>query len=110
MPSTRGDTRVEAARRALNTCTACAPPVAVIATKPAWLEGEHPSWIPKLERGLVEAFELLVTFPRAGAAVPPEPMRKLVLHKLPFVIWYVFDEAEERVLLRLFLARQRRAR
>lgn len=27
---------VEAARRALNTCTACAPPVAVIATKQAW--------------------------------------------------------------------------
>jgi plasmid stabilization system protein ParE len=85
--------------------------VSEVETQVAWLEGEHPSWIPKLERGLVEAFDLLVTFPRAGAAIPPEPMRKLVLHKLPFVIWYVFDEAEERVeLLRLFLARQRRAR
>ena len=47
-----------------------------VETQVAWLEGEHPSWIPKLERGLVEAFELLVTFPRAGAAIPPEPMRK----------------------------------
>ena len=25
-----------------------------------WLEEEHPTWIPKLERGLVEAFELLI--------------------------------------------------
>jgi plasmid stabilization system protein ParE len=75
-----------------------------------WLEGEHPTWIPKLERGLLEAFELLATFPRAGAALPP-PIRKLVLHKLPFVIWYVFDEVAERVeLLRLFHARQRRPR
>ena len=76
-----------------------------------WLEGEHPTWIPKLERGLVEAFDLLLTFPQAGAAMPAQPIRKLVLHKLPFVIWYVFDEAEERVeLLRLFHARQRRPR
>lgn len=74
-----------------------------------WLEGDHPTWIPKLERGLVEAFELLLTFPRAGAAIPAQPVRKLVLQRLPFVIWYVFDEAKQRVeLLRLFHARQRR--
>lgn len=77
----------------------------------AWLEDEHPSWIPKLERGLTEAFELLSDFPRAGSATPTKPIRKLVLHKLPFVIWYSFDEDSDRVeLLRLFHARQRRPR
>lgn len=76
-----------------------------------WLEDEHPSWIPKLERGLTEAFELLLDFPLAGSALPTPPLRKLVLHKLPFVIWYSFDEATGRVdLLRLFHARQRRPR
>lgn len=76
-----------------------------------WLEDEHPSWIPKLERGLVEAFELLLDFPRAGSVVPTPPIRKLVLHKLPFVIWYSFDEDTGSVeLLRLFHARQRRSR
>ncbi|MDP1823419.1 MAG: type II toxin-antitoxin system RelE/ParE family toxin [Archangium sp.] len=76
-----------------------------------WLESEHPSWIPKLERGLVEAFELLTDFPRAGAAAPTPPIRKLVLLKLPFVVWYSFDEDSEIVeLLRLFHARQRRPR
>ena len=75
----------------------------------AWLEGEHPTWIPKLERGLVEAFELLANFPRAGAETAAPPIRKLLLHRLPFVIWYVFDEERRRVeLLRLFHARQRR--
>jgi plasmid stabilization system protein ParE len=76
----------------------------------AWLEGEHPSWIPKLERGLLEAFELLADFPRAGVATTP-PIRKLLLHELPFVVWYAFDDARGRVqLLRLFHARQRRPR
>jgi plasmid stabilization system protein ParE len=77
-----------------------------------WLQNEHPTWIPKLERGLVEAFELLVSFPRAGAVMAAGPIRKLLLHKLPFVIWYAFDEAEgpRAELLRLFHTRQRRAR
>lgn len=76
-----------------------------------WLRSAHPSWIPKLERGLVEAFELLRAFPAAGAATLTPPIRKLVLHKLPFVIWYAFDDDWARLdLLRLFHARQRRAR
>ena len=76
-----------------------------------WLEDEHPTWIPKLELGLVEAFELLADFPRAGVATPTPPIRKLVLHRLPFVIWYAFDDARGPVhLLRLFHARQRRRR
>lgn len=76
-----------------------------------WLEHEHPSWIPKLEHGLLEAFELLAGFPLAGVATPTPPVRKLVLHKLPFVIWYAFEEERSPVhLLRLFHARQRRRR
>jgi plasmid stabilization system protein ParE len=76
-----------------------------------WLEHEHPTWIPKLERGLVDAFALLKGFPRAGAATGPPPVRKLVLQKLPFVIWYAFDEGRGRVeLLRLFHARQQGGR
>lgn len=77
----------------------------------AWLESKHPTWILKLERGVVEAFELLLDFPLAGSEVPTPPLRKLVLHKLPFVIWYSFDEDTGSVeLLRLFHARQRRPR
>ncbi len=76
-----------------------------------WLEEEHRTWIPKLERGLGEAFELLMSFPGAGAQTSAQPIRKLLLHRLPFVIWYVFDEAKGRVeLLRLFHTRQRRPR
>lgn len=75
------------------------------------LEHEHPNWIPKLERGLGDSFALLQGFPRAGEAMVSSPLRKLVLQKIPFVIWYAFDEGSARVeLLRLFHARQARSR
>lgn len=75
-----------------------------------WLEDEHPDWVPKLESGLLDAFSLLASFPLAGAGVRA-PLRKLLLHKLPLVIWYVAEEENARVrLLRLFHARQKRLR
>jgi plasmid stabilization system protein ParE len=82
-----------------------------VAHQEEWLRHEHPRWIPKLEQGLLEAFELLQSFPQAGAETARLPLRKLVLHKLPLVVWYVFDDALNRVeLLRLFHARQQRRR
>lgn len=75
-----------------------------------WLEEEHPGWVSKLEGGLTDAFALLAGFPLAGAVVRA-PLRKVLLHKLPLVIWYVAEEDAGRVrLLRLFHARQVRRR
>ncbi len=64
-----------------------------------------------LEPGLREARQLLQTFPLAGAAADPRLTggpRRLILRRLPFVIWYVaVPGAREVRLLRFFHVRQR---
>jgi plasmid stabilization system protein ParE len=76
-----------------------------------WLETEHPTWVAKLEAGLNEAFDLLSAFPEAGSVTSTPEVRKLVLHRLPFVIWYAVEEEPLAVVvLRLFHARQHRRR
>ena len=65
-----------------------------------------------LRAGLAEARALLSRLPRAGAAVEERAgveLRKLLLRKLPFVVWYVVEDGEV-VLLRLFHVRQDRSR
>jgi plasmid stabilization system protein ParE len=61
--------------------------------------------------GLREARQLLQAFPLSGAATDPRSEsgpRRLILRRLPFVIWYVaVPHAREVRLLRLFHVRQR---
>lgn len=64
------------------------------------------SWVDRLRAELDDAFVLLEDFPQAGVSAR-RPLRKLVLRRLPFVVWYAFDE-DEVTLLRLFHFRQRR--
>src|SRR4051812_15738378 len=71
------------------------------------------AYINRLRDGIDEAIELLSHLPHVGA---PElsregPVRKLVLRRLPFLIWYAYDDEEtggEVWLLRLFHVRQDR--
>lgn len=71
-------------------------------------------WIEALGAGVEEVGLLLSMFPAAGALVLTRgtiQLRKLVLRKVPFLAWYVLDEAREDDdlwLVRLFHARQRR--
>ena len=75
----------------------------------AGIRGRFPdSYIDELESAIGEVVSLLTDFPSAGAP-DPHGLRKLVLRRLPFVVWYVYDEATSDVwLLRVFRARQDR--
>lgn len=81
-----------------------------------WLEqhrGER--WILRLREAVDEAARALARFPAMGAPVildprrgaAPPPLRKLVLRRVPFVVWYAVDD-DSVWLLRLFHARQKR--
>lgn len=71
--------------------------------------GDHDR-IDGLRAGIREAKRLLARFPAAGTRLDDRPdatLRRLVLRKLPFVVWYVVTE-DELSLVRLFHARQHR--
>ena len=80
-----------------------------------WLEqNRNEGWILRLREAVDEATRALARFPTMGAPVlghprgaAAEPLRKLVLRRIPFVVWYAV--ADDGVwLLRLFHARQKR--
>jgi plasmid stabilization system protein ParE len=75
------------------------------------IANDREEWIPLLRTAIVEAAELLEAFPSAGTRAPRPSLYKLVLRKVPFVVWYGFEPSnEEIVVLRLFHSRQRRPR
>jgi len=69
-------------------------------------------WADRLIDEVELAAELLARSPRAGpveARREGRSIRRLLLHKLPFVLWYHWHERSRRVVvLRLFHVRQRR--
>jgi plasmid stabilization system protein ParE len=87
--------------------------VADLKTQVAWLRAnERPERVVGLRSGLAEARTLLARFPEAGTRVEERDgvvLRKLVLRKLPFAIWYVVGHDGVH-LLRLFHVRQDRPR
>lgn len=78
-----------------------------------WLRAnDREGWVAGLRSGVAESRSLLARFPDAGARIEERDgavLRKLVLRKLPFAIWYVVDD-EGVCLLRLFHVRQDRLR
>lgn len=79
----------------------------------AWLRANDRSeWVVGLRSGLAEARSLLARLPEVGARIEERDgvvLRKLVLRKLPFAVWYVVED-EGVCLLRLFHVRQDRHR
>lgn len=77
-----------------------------------WLvANDREEWIPLLRTAIVEATELLESFPSAGTRTAQPSLFKLVLRKVPFVLWYAAKPgSDEVVVLRLFHARQRKPR
>ncbi|WP_437306204.1 type II toxin-antitoxin system RelE/ParE family toxin [Sorangium sp. So ce388] len=82
-----------------------------------WLsENRGIEWVDRLRTGLDEAIELLARFPAIGPAEAKDDgdlavVRRLLLRKLPYVIWYLADASDPDAdlwLLRLFHARQQR--
>ncbi|AUX43412.1 uncharacterized protein SOCE26_048600 [Sorangium cellulosum] len=82
-----------------------------------WLqENRGIEWVERLRTGLDEAIELVARFPGLGPAEAKHDgdqtvVRKILLRKLPFVVWYLVDAADpgsDIWLLRLFHARQER--
>jgi plasmid stabilization system protein ParE len=80
----------------------------------SWLEGEgRPGQIERLETGIDEVIELLSRLPRVGALDATHgaaELRRLLLRRLPFVVWFSTDAAPGVWLLRLFHVRQDRPR
>jgi plasmid stabilization system protein ParE len=81
----------------------------------SWLAAQgEVARIDALRLGLEEAWSLLRTTPHAGAiegGAQSAQLRRLILRKVPYVIWYVVDESSHDVwVLRIFHARQRRRR
>ncbi|KYF57239.1 hypothetical protein BE08_04550 [Sorangium cellulosum] len=83
-----------------------------------WLdENRGIAWVERLRTGLDEAIELLARFPAIGPAEAKDDadravVRRLLLRKLPYVVWYLSDASADPGadlwLLRLFHARQHR--
>ncbi|WP_438017005.1 type II toxin-antitoxin system RelE/ParE family toxin [Sorangium sp. So ce315] len=82
-----------------------------------WLdENRGIEWVERLRTGLDEAIELLARFPTIGPAETKDDadravVRRLLLRKLPYVVWYLSDASDPGAdiwLLRLFHARQQR--
>lgn len=81
----------------------------------AWLaRHQDASWIDGLELGIAEAIALVESAPAVGVAsgrVGGSVLCKLILRRLPFVVWYVHDDdpATGKIwFLRLFHVRQDR--
>lgn len=78
----------------------------------SWLARvEEDGWIDGLRDGLDEVIELLALHPRAGALETRSPsteLRRIVLRRVPYVVWYSVGRGKDVWLLRLFHARQRR--
>lgn len=73
-------------------------------------ENADERWIEGLRAGLDEAFDLLARHPRAGAAQAERDagvLCRLVLRRVPYVLYYAV-EGREVWILRLFHARQDR--
>jgi plasmid stabilization system protein ParE len=77
------------------------------------LEDERPDWAQRLLHELELAVKLLEAAPQAGpvdARRGRRELRRLVLPRLPFLIWYFIQSRPKRaVLLRFFHARQERS-
>jgi len=79
-----------------------------------WLASQgETAWIERLREGLDEAAILLSRHPQAGPLEESEggsDLRRLVLRRVPYVIWYATLKGPrgEVWILRLFHARQRR--
>ncbi|WP_437730615.1 type II toxin-antitoxin system RelE/ParE family toxin [Sorangium sp. So ce1335] len=82
-----------------------------------WLqENRGVEWVERLRVGLDEAIELVSRFPAIGPAEAKNDeegavVRKLLLRRLPYVVWYfadVSDPGSDIWLLRFFHARQER--
>jgi ParE toxin of type II toxin-antitoxin system, parDE len=82
-----------------------------------WLtenEDDSSSLIERLQTGLDEAVELVSRFPDVGSIVEQDGtmvLRKLILRRLPYVIWFARDVADLSAdiwFLRFFHARQDR--
>jgi plasmid stabilization system protein ParE len=80
----------------------------------AWLarEGQRER-IDRLEGGIDEVIELLSEFPSVGVLEATEgrtQLRRLILRRLPFVVWFRTGGSADVWLLRLFHVRQDRPR
>lgn len=82
-----------------------------------WPAGNRdPAQIEALRNGSDEAMALLAATPGVGSlqgADDSRVLRKLILRRLPFLIWYTYDQRErtgDLWLLRLFHVRQHRPR
>lgn len=90
--------------------------VADVEAQVQWMDGRFSEeQIAQLQAGLHEAAELLGRFPAAGALDDQSglrQLRKLILRRLPFVIWYrsAVGRRGDVWLLRLFHVRQDRVR
>ncbi len=80
-----------------------------------WLsDNRDPSWIDGLRKGIEEAEDLVSTFPHVGtieAQTGTSVLRRLILRKVPYVLWFTWDTADEAGdvwFLRLFHAREER--
>ncbi|AUX37987.1 MULTISPECIES: type II toxin-antitoxin system RelE/ParE family toxin [Sorangium] len=82
-----------------------------------WLgENRGSEWVERLRTGLDEAIELVARLPAIGPAESKDSqdravVRRLLLRKLPYVVWYLADDSAPDAdvwLLRLFHARQQR--
>jgi plasmid stabilization system protein ParE len=83
----------------------------------SWLaEHRGAEIVEQLRSGLDEALDLLAATPGVGSVQDrrgSRRLRKLILRRLPFLLWYTYDEERrdgELWLLRLFHVRQDRRR
>ena len=72
-----------------------------------WLDRNRDArWILRLREAVCEATRALARFPTMGAPVAlGDPLRKLILRGVPFIVWYAIA-GDDVWLLRLFHARQ----
>lgn len=79
------------------------------------LEQDREDWVVRLAEDIADAWGLLGRFPSVGTAeraAGGQMLRRLILRRTPFVVWFVLEEekAKRITFLRLFHARQHRPR
>ena len=86
-----------------------------LAAQLTWLQQHRDdAWIERLRTGLDEAIELLSALPRVGTIEAEDDLvvlRRLILRKLPYVVWYTCNKDDPKAdiwFLRLFHASQDR--